>query len=135
MSAQKAIYTALGKRLQALALPTAYEGAEFVPASGTLYLRESFLPGTTSPVGMAFGSTNNYVGIYQIDVCSPLGKEHKAAALAAIEQVLTQFARGTTLTESGVDVTLHRADRLPAMPDGDRWVTPISVRYRAFAKG
>lgn len=126
------IAAALSTRLATLGLPTQWENNQFTPTANQVYLIEAFLPATTLAVGVANTSADEFSGIYQVMVMSPLGGT-KGPGLAAAEQVLGAFQRGLRLTRSGVTVTILRSSLGPALFQGERWGIPVSIDYRAFA--
>lgn len=129
----QAINAALAARLQVLGMPTAFENASFTPAVGALYLEENFLPGETTPVGVASTSSDVFTGIYQVTVLAPLGGT-KGPGMAAAKQVAEHFPRGMRLTHaSGLKVTILRASQGPGFKRNDRWAIPVSIRYRSIA--
>ena len=130
MSSQ-AIAAALATQLNTVDLPTQWENAPFTPTAGEVYLAEALIPATTLSVGVSDTSANNYGGIYQVSVYTPLGTT-KGAGLAAVQSVLDAFTKGLRLTYDGVTVTILNASQAPALIIGDRWVIPISIEYRAF---
>lgn len=129
----QAINAALAARLQTLGISTAFENANFTPTAGVLYLEESFLPGETTPVGVASTSSDDFTGIYQITVLAPLDGT-KGPGMTAAKQVAEHFPRGMRLTHtSGQVVTILRTSQGPTFKRNDRWAIPVSIRYRGFA--
>jgi hypothetical protein len=127
------INAALAERLKALNVPAAYENAQFSPTDGVLYLEEHYLPARTTPVGLAFTDSQDFTGIYQVNVCAPTDKL-KLAGMQAAGAVAKHFARGTSISKDGLNVLCERADQAPALKSGNRWIIPVSVRFRCFAK-
>lgn len=127
------INTALALRLKALNLPTAYENAPFTPTNGVMYLRENHLPVPTLTPALESDGFEDYAGIYQVSVMAPAG-EYKKKGMDTADQVRAHFARGLVLVESGVKVKIENASVGPALTSGDRFMVPVSVRYRAVVQ-
>lgn len=126
------IRAALATQLNTLGLPTAWENDDFTPLAGQVYLSEALLPNETLSVGVSSRSSDNFGGTYQVLVYAPAGRG-KGAAVAAAEQVIAAFAKGASLTYGGVTVRILRAWDDPAIIEGNRYVIPVSIVYRAFA--
>ena len=126
------IRAALATRLNTLGLPTAWENSNFTPPVGQVYVAESLLPNETLSVGVSSTSSDNFGGIYQVLVYAPSGMG-KGAAVAAAEQVIGAFTKGTLLAYNGVTVCILRASQNPPIYSGDRYVIPVSINYRALA--
>lgn len=132
MSLRK-INKALSLRLYDLGYPTAYENASFDPDTNTLYLSEAILPARTVEVGMEYGSSENFSGIYQVTVHAPR-EAHKTPAQTAADAILAHFVRGTVVASEGVTARVEKAYASPAFFSGDRYVVPVSIEYRALIK-
>lgn len=126
------IRAALATQLNTLGIPTAWENSNFKPTAGQVYLAEALLPNETLSVGVSGASSDNFGGIYQVLVYAPAGSG-KGAAVAAAEQVVGAFPKGASLTYSGITVRVLRASQNPALIDGERYVIPVSINYRALA--
>lgn len=129
---QLSIRRALEQRLAAMSpsLATAFENVPFTPTPGTPYQRANLLP--AEPDNQTHGAATYFeLGVFQITLCYPHGVG-PGAVEARVDLVKTQFKRGVSLVESGVTVNIIRTPTVaPAMPDGDRFLVPISVRYQA----
>jgi hypothetical protein len=125
------IAAALASRLSLLNLPTQYENSAFTPVAGVVYLSEAILPSTTLAVGLANTAADEYSGIYQVTVHAPKGGS-KGPGMAAAKSIQDQFQRGLELVRDGIKVTVLRCSQAPALTDGDRWLIPVSVDYRAL---
>ena len=126
------IRAALATWLNTLGIQTAWENSNFKPTAGQVYLAETLLPNTTLSIGVSSASSDNFGGIYQVLVYAPAGSS-KGAAVAASEQVVAAFPKGASLTYSGVTVRILMPSQNPALMDGDRYVIPVSITYRAIA--
>lgn len=127
----QAINSALSTRLQSLGLPTWFENANFTPTSGVLYLAEAFLPRQTDYRTLEATGTKDYGGVYQVAVMAPRGAT-KGAGMTAAKQVQDHFPRGLFLTHSGVTVIVYGSYQSTAIVQGDRWMIPVSINYRAI---
>lgn len=127
------IRRALEKRLAALtpAIATSYENVAFQTISGVPYQRANLLPAAPDD-SIAGGFSYFERGIFQILLCYPYSTG-PAAVEAQAHLTRVWFKSGTTLLESGVLVQLIGAPKPgPAYVEGDRFCTPISVRYQAL---
>ena len=126
------IRRAFEKRLAAMvgALPTAYENATFTPVVNAPYQRVNLLPAT--PGNEIMGDKAYFEnGLFQITALYPQGVG-PAAADAYAQSLRLHFKRGTTMTESGIDVVVTDTPRVaPPLADGDRYLIPISVPFQA----
>lgn len=127
----KLINAALAARLQALGLPTAYENAPFTPTSGVLYLAEAYVPADVSAPTITATGYRDHIGIYQVSIFAPKG-ETKGNAYTTAELVRTQFPRGLVLTNGVVKVKIEVVSVKPSLTIGDRFVIPVSIRYRSI---
>lgn len=138
-----AVESALINRLKAFALspaiPLALPNVEFnnKPAAepGNFWLRASFLPANSLALGVAFSSTNQHYGIFQVDVFFSQGSGELAPGRIAA-QLISWFARGTMMSKDGFDVLVNlKPYRSRMVRDGDGpWaMIPVSVPYIAFA--
>lgn len=125
------IAAALASRLSLLNLPTQYENSAFTPTAGAVYLSEAILPSTTLAVGLATTAADEYSGIYQVTVHAPKGGT-KGPGMAAAKAVQDHFPRGLELLRDGIKVTVLRCSQAPGFVDGDRWLVPVSIDYRAL---
>ena len=126
------IRAALATQLNTLGIPTAWENSNFTPPTGQVYLTEALLPNETLSIGVSSASSDDFGGIYQVLVNAPAGRG-KGAAVAVAEQVVGAFVKGASLTYSGVTVRVLRSSQNPAIIDGERYVIPVSINYRAIS--
>ena len=126
------IRAALATQLNTLGIPTAWENSNFTPTAGHVYLTEALLPNETLSIGVSSASSDDFGGIYQVLVNAPAGRG-KGAAVAAAEQVVGAFVKGASLTYGGVTVRILRSSQNPALIDGERYVIPVSITYRAIS--
>lgn len=126
------IAAALATQLDTLNLPTHWENSNFTPPAGQVYLSESLLQGTTIPIGIAAGSSDELGGIYQVLVYAPMDAG-KGAGRTTADTVAAAFQRGARLVYDGYTVTIQNVSQAAAFQSGDRWVIPVSIAYRAFS--
>jgi len=130
-----AVRQALEQRLDALlpALETGWENQDFDPPSADPFQEVQLLP--TEPDNPEFGPLVVEQGILQVTLCYPLGAG-PAAAAARAELVQAQFARGTSLVQGGVVVTIERTPEIGvALIDDARYRLPVRVRWYANVGG
>lgn len=125
------IGAALSTQLATLDLPTAWENSRFKPTAGQVYLAESLIAGNTIAVGFANQASDEYGGIYQVLVYSPVDAS-KGIGRSTADTVAAAFVRGDRLVYDDVTVTILSTSQSAAFMSGDRWVIPVSVTYRAF---
>jgi hypothetical protein len=130
-----AVRRALERRLIALlpdlgaGIEVAFENASISPA-GT-YLEPRLLP--ADPDGSFYGSlTYLERGVFQVAIMSPLGKgAGSSEALGA--KIRKHFARGTTLTENGIQtIVVDVPSQSRGFPDQGSWRTPVSIPWEAL---
>lgn len=123
------IESALTKKLESLALPTAWPNATFVPVNGTPYVEPSFLPGQNESIALGTDSPVRERGIYQISIFTPSGESIKEAGDIA-EQILSAFQRATNLTYGSQLVRITKSYRGPGGQTDDGWyMTPVTVEW------
>ena len=112
------------------ALSVAYENDPFTPTTGTTYLRAFCLPALTDSQDLA-GAHRGYVGVYQVNVVAPLNTGG-GAANAIADELAALFVNNARITISGLAVQqISPAAVAPALQVLDRYVVPVSWRYRA----
>lgn len=122
------IISSLETKLNAFAIANNYDvswpGVSFEPAGA--YLEAFLLPAETGTGGLKAGSFEDYRGIYQINVVTPMGGG-TADMRAMIDSVLSEFAKATKagdvlIEKSWVSGNIDRNQSFV--------VSPISVQYR-----
>ena len=109
-------------------IPVAVQGSAFTPTTGTLYLREFFLPGQTFANSIASGP-QRMDGIYQIDVCSPVNAANgRNSTLAIVEQIKAGFTDKTKLTGLMIRATSVNS----GIVDNGWFIVSISVNFTAI---
>lgn len=127
------IQAALEQRLATLtpAMATAYENASFTPVTGTPYQRISML--VNRPVDHAVTmDVTEQRGIFQVSLFYPQGTG-RGAAQARAELITALFKPPLTLTNGAVKVEINKTVHIGGgMPDGDRWMVPVSIYWQSF---
>ena len=120
---------AVEKHLETLSpsVPTAYEGVNFEPPSGSLYQRIQYQ--INSPTDPTFGKYFHRENIQvQIFVCAPLDGTGTGAAIQRAELIRDHFEKGTTLTEAGIRSHVLRTPQITGtIVTSDRLVVPILI--------
>lgn len=128
------ISAALSGRLNTLSgsPPVAWMNREYDPTPGTLFLRETLLPGRTTQAELGATGRDNTVGVYQVDVFAPVDKG-KNAALVQADSIADHFSRGTTLTYNSISVRLTETSiGASTLIDGAWWMVPVDIRYETY---
>ena len=127
------ISAALSSRLNTLtdAPPIAFENVPFTPVEGTTWLRESYLPATSSTVGMEPGGSTDFIGVYQVSIYAPLD-DYKFESHQLIDSITAHFTRGTMLVFEGQSVVVEQVNVAQGLASGGWWLMPVSVNWRAF---
>jgi hypothetical protein len=131
-----AIKTALESKLNALtpALATAWEGISFVPVTGTPYQQVNILPSDTLNPSIGDGHYREK-GILQITLCYPLKSPNETGTKPTLQRadlLCSHFKRGTTITNSGINVLIHKTpSKSQCFIDGDRIRIAISIYWQA----
>lgn len=86
--------------------PVAWEGLEFAPVSGTLYLKPKNEPSLT----VAKTERDKTEGSYRIDIHAPAG-EGKGEAILMSDKIANHFKHGTELTYNGLGVEVENVRR------------------------
>ena len=131
------IFRALTDKLDAYIaanpIAIARTGLNYTPTSGTEFLRATHLPAATRALGNANTDSNEFRGLFQIDVFWPEGKGVVAAKEEAAA-IIAHFARGTAMTHESQTVKISRPPyELPAIQDDGWIIVPVTIPYIAFA--
>lgn len=111
-------------------LPIAWPEREFSPPSDLRWIRVQELPAPTVPYGV--GDTNDYSGIFQVDVFWPRARTMIQPS-EVVGQITRHFKPRTKLIGEGLTVTITRAQRAPPVVDNAQVIIPVSIYYRSFA--
>jgi hypothetical protein len=128
------ISAALDNKLNTFAaannIPVAWENIGYKPIIGTMFLRPTLLPGDTDSPGLSYTSALDHIGVYQVDVISPIDKG-KGQAITTADLVATAFPRGE-LVYNGKTVTIKQASRRPGSRDNAWYIVPVIINYRSI---
>lgn len=114
----------------ASSIPVAWENFDYQPTVGALFLRPTLLPSGTSAIGVSNNSSNDHVGIYQIDVIAPID-QGKGAAFAQADILSTQFARGI-LTYNNIKLQIKSVSRGSGSRDAAWFIVPVFINYNSI---
>lgn len=110
-------------------IPVAYENATFTPPAGR-YARCHLIPAPTLSEDLS-GTHRLRRGIFQVDLCMPIGTGPSAAsALAA--SLDAAFPLIAPMTQGSIKVfLLSPLSPGPAIEEPDHYVVPLSCEYRS----
>jgi hypothetical protein len=114
---------------QTPAIPVDYENSKFTPPAGR-YIRCWLMPVPTQSESLD-GSHRLRRGIFQVDLCMPVGAGPGAAgALAA--SLDTAFPLTAPMTQGAIKVfLLSPMSPAPAIQEPNHYVVPVSCSYRS----
>lgn len=127
------IQAALETRLATLtpALATAYENTVFAPVTGVPYQRINMLVNRPVDHALTMDVTEER-GIFQVSLFYPQGTG-RGAAQARAELIKALFKPPLALINGAVKVELVKTVHVGGgMPDGDRWMVPVSIYWQSF---
>lgn len=127
------IQAALETRLATLtpALATAYENTVFTPVTGIPYQRINMLVNRPVDHALTMDVTEER-GIFQVSLFYPQGTG-RGAAQARAELIKALFKPPLALINGAVKVELVKTVHVGGgMPDGDRWMVPVSIYWQSF---
>lgn len=131
VSIRAALESALNAISPAIAL--AWENVPYTPVPGTPFARVYLL---TAPPAMLEMSQRIHreQGFLQVSLMYPLDAGPSAAATRA-ELIRATFLAGSTLTASGVTVTIDATPEIgPALIEEDRYSLPVRIRFYAHVR-
>lgn len=121
--------THLHKWASAKGLPIATDNVSFDTPDGP-YLRSHVMPATNDVIDLA-GKLVVYSGVYQVNICTPVGRG-KSTAFSLAEDLVNHFAVNTVLTDGEFSCYI---DEIPSASSGitnDRvYTVPVSMGYRS----
>ena len=110
-------------------LAPAWENVPYTPVPGTPYQKINLLP--ARPDNRENGPNYTEQGILQFSLMYPL-EAGSSAAMTRAELIRSTFYRGRSFTSGGVITLITDTPEIgPAMVDGDRFMVPVRVRWRA----
>jgi hypothetical protein len=128
------ISAALDNKLNTFAaannIPVAWDGRGYKPIIGTMYLRQTLLPGNTTSTGLSYDSCLEHIGVYQVDVMTAIDKG-KGQAVTTADLIATAFSRGQ-LVYNGKIVTIKQASRRTGSPDNAWYIVPVIINYQSI---
>lgn len=126
------VQAALDARLDAMAgtHEIAWQNVEYSPTKDQLFLRPTLLPGSSEAATISTAGTDEYIGVYQVDVFAPAG-DGKAFALQMADTIADQFKPVTELTYNGVTVRCMAVNITQAAREEGWHQMSVDVRYMA----
>jgi hypothetical protein len=130
-----AVRKALEQHLASLSptWPTAWENVAYQPSGATSFQRVFLMPAAPVSEGVFRGSVVRHVGIFQVDVITPMdGGPGDSDARA--EAIQSHFKRGTSLAVAGAQnlwVSDHPTIN-PATFDATWRVLPVTIVWNIF---
>ena len=109
----------------------AWENTVYTPKEGVGYLRPFLLPAEPSQATVGVNGLDRVSGIYQIDIAEPKDGG-SGALLRKVDQVISQFARGSTVSSNGVTLTIQRSWPGPAIARDSFYIIPVSVSWYTY---
>lgn len=124
------IITALDAHLAALGdgTPIAWSNIDYKPTLGVTFYRPRYIPVSTNQSSLGASGKDLTLGIYQIDVVSPVGSGRSQL----MDAVADHFSRGTVLVQGTTTVTV-RTVQIESPLLTDAWyAVPISVDIYSY---
>lgn len=110
----------------------ALENKTFTPKAGVPYQRINHLTNTPVDHAVTLDVTEDR-GILQVSLFYPLDKGRVPAKTRA-QLIRDQFKPPLTLTKGAVKVEITKTPSIGSgYPDGDRYMVPVSIYWRAFS--
>jgi len=134
MNSLPAIRAALEGRLATVTGPDyAWENTPYVPTTGNPFVQVTLL--TAQPNNLEIGPAYLEQGIFQTNGFWP--KDRGPAAITAwAEQVRAAFPFGSSFVNGGITTNIVATPEIaPGRPDGDRFMVPVRIRWRAWVSG
>ena len=124
------IQAALDTRLNSISggYDIAWPNIPYEPASGTSYLRPTYLPAETLQSSLGDDGKDFTVGIYQVDVFTTAG----SGRTAITDTIADHFKRGTNLTYNGITLRVQSVSLLPVTIDGSWQISPVSISFYTY---
>lgn len=113
---------------QTPAIPVAWENVAFDPPAGR-YVRAHLLPTPARHLGLD-GTGRELHGIFQVDLCMPIGTGAGSARVLADS---LDAAFSLSILQDGLRIwLLAPLSAAPPIQQPDRYVVPVSATYKAF---
>lgn len=111
-------------------LITAWENVAFLSPGTTVPYQQVFVL-FGKPDNVEWGRGYREIGYMQITLKYPL-QQGPAPAATRAELIRTAFKKGTSLTQSGIVVTINETPAIGnGVIDGDRWALPVKIPFHA----
>ncbi len=111
-------------------LPTSFENAPFEKPNVTDPYQDCAIL-LARPDNLVFGAEHQEIGYMQVDLHYPL-QAGTAAVMTRAELIRSNFSRGSSFTNGGIAVIIHKTPEiLPGAVDGERFTVPVKVRFFA----
>ena len=136
MASYQDIMTLLTEQLYGLSNlpPVVWPNTEYTSEEDVLYLEVYLQPAESENHFLGDYAPTYEPGNFQINVVEDRGVGF-GTAYEWVDKIVGHFKRGTTLTNSGVDINVRIQKAFPRPefynPDG-RYVVPIDIRYICF---
>lgn len=114
------------------AFPVAFENSQS-DQTNTHY-QVTFIPVEIENIGVAFNSSQDITGIYQILLAIPLNTG-KLDYVTASSDLLSRFYRGAALNYNSQIAEVEKIYEGDGFENDQWWVIPFSVEYRGFTNG
>lgn len=126
------IEAALEKHLLTIpCIDTAYENKTFEPKTGVPYQRINHLTNTPLDITLERDLTEER-GIMQVSLLYPLNQGRVPAKTQAMA-IRDAFKPPRILSAGGISIEIRRTPSIAGgMPDGDRYMVPVSIYWNAF---
>lgn len=109
----------------------AWEGEDFTPTPGALYAAVNLLPRQTDNPTLSERLRDDG-GIYQVALYFPRGSPTATCDIIS-GGLVSHFEAGTVLQAGIIKVRIEGTPAIaPGLPTGDRWLVPVSIRYRSI---
>lgn len=131
------IQTALDTKLSSTPglenIAVAWEGTDYEPTLGTVFIRPTNLPVTSDQLDLS-NSVQNNSGIYQIDVFFPATGRGTGQMLEILSNLFNHFKEDLKLESGSSSVHIRSVSRLPqATADENTWlIGGIQINYTSF---
>jgi hypothetical protein len=123
---------ALRDKAQEIATANSYtlvaNGEGFAPEVGETYIEEIVLYGNNDTIGMPNDSSDIQIGIYQININTPIN-ESKWAGLAIVNVINPEFPKGLKLTFGGQLVVIKTTTLEPMQKNDTHLIHILSISF------
>ena len=113
--------------------PIAWENSNFEPTTGTLWARATLLSGASTQATLGTDGEDSNVGVFQVDVFSPIDEGHSEAVTMA-DTIADHFKRGTYLTYNSRTIRVRSVSRGAAGRDNNWYQIPVEINYIAHTQ-